>query len=98
MEQADLLLFPQSSEFSTDTVNFGTLTDIPGDSLVLKTVEEGSLTLDGDFMISKSMLLDRGPLLLLMSTVSVVVSGSNLISLVSLLTFIFPSKAVTKNL
>ena len=84
MEQASSLLLPLSSDFSTGTVNFDTLTHAPGDCLIMTTVEEGLLTeiaADGDFIISKSTLLD------FTTSISVVVGGSDSISLVSSLTF-----------
>ena len=54
MEQDSLLLFSLSPDFSAGAVNFDTTTEAPADSLILTTVEEGSLAeiaADGNFVI-----------------------------------------------
>ena len=86
MEQASLLLFSVSSDFSAGADNFDTLTDAPGDSVILTTVEDGSLTeiaADGDLVISKLTLLHCGAF----STASVVGGGSDSTSAISFFTF-----------
>ena len=88
MEQANLLLFSVSSDFSAGGDNFDTLTDAPGDSVILTTVEEGSLTenaADGDLVISKLTLLHCGAF----STTLVVGGGSDLTNAISFFYFFY---------
>ena len=84
MEQHSLLLFSQLSDFSAGAVNFDTITEAPADSLILTTVEEGSLTeiaTDGDLNYFQVNILFSWA-----STVSVLVGGSDSTSVTSFLT------------